>query len=200
MEDLSQYNLTDNPIQSFQRWFEQASKSEANPAAMALATSDCEGDVQVRMMLFKGIKDERLTFYTNTSSPKAQQMATNPRVSALFWWESLGQQVRIQGKVQKMAESQAREYFLSRDKDSQIASLISNQSSEIESKAALIETFKKKQRQYADRAVDFPNDKWGGYYIIPSSFEFFVYGEHRLNDRFHYSLDGEKWKVLRLQP
>ncbi|GIR90328.1 MAG: hypothetical protein CM15mP89_3330 [Gammaproteobacteria bacterium] len=42
---------------------------------------------------------------------------------------------------------------------------------------------------------------WGGYRLVPVSWEFWQGGESRLHDRFRYTRDdGESWQVTRLQP
>jgi pyridoxamine 5'-phosphate oxidase len=42
---------------------------------------------------------------------------------------------------------------------------------------------------------------WGGYRLIPVSWEFWQGGENRLHDRFRYTrTDDDNWQVARLQP
>ena len=42
---------------------------------------------------------------------------------------------------------------------------------------------------------------WGGYRLIPVSWEFWQGGENRLHDRFRYTCgDDGDWQVMRLQP
>jgi pyridoxamine 5'-phosphate oxidase len=42
---------------------------------------------------------------------------------------------------------------------------------------------------------------WGGYRLIPVSWEFWQGGENRLHDRFGYARsDDGSWQVKRLQP
>ena len=52
----------------------------------------------------------------------------------------------------------------------------------------------------------FPKDPicpqyWGGYDILPSYFEFWQMGDHRLHDRIIYKTHGSNtWKILCLYP
>ncbi|RUM47647.1 MAG: hypothetical protein DSY80_00715 [Desulfocapsa sp.] len=47
-------------------------------------------------------------------------------------------------------------------------------------------------------------DFWGGFLVVPKSFEFWQGREHRLHDRFLYTPDTdnteESWKIQRLSP
>jgi pyridoxamine 5'-phosphate oxidase len=41
---------------------------------------------------------------------------------------------------------------------------------------------------------------WGGYVVVPSTWEFWQHRLDRLHDRFRYRPDGEGWIVERLAP
>ena len=42
---------------------------------------------------------------------------------------------------------------------------------------------------------------WGGYRLVPITWEFWQGGENRLHDRFRYiRADSDSWRVTRLQP
>lgn len=204
MENLSQYNLVkSDPIQSFINWREQALKSEKNPDAVVLATSSQSGDVSARMMLFKGLHDSAFSFYTSLKGAKAQQLRENPKAEMVFWWESLGQQVRVKGSVEQMSYQQTLNYFESRDRDSQIASIASHQGQEIASRAVLEESFKKVEQQFQNTNPVLPPNHWSGFLIHPQSIEFFIYGAARLNDRFCFRKEASSqspWQLTRLSP
>ena len=56
----------DNPFKLFKEWFDLAKEKEPNdPNALALATSDKEGNPNVRMVLLKGFSEKGFVFYTN---------------------------------------------------------------------------------------------------------------------------------------
>ena len=63
---------------------------------MALATVRADGQPSTRMVLLKGFDAEGFVFYTNLESRKANELATNPHASLLFWWDRLHRQVRIE--------------------------------------------------------------------------------------------------------
>lgn len=202
MNELNRYELAADPYQSFETWFSQAEKTEENPTAFTLATADKEGKPSARTLLYKGHqKDQGFKFYTHASSPKGKDLAVNPRASMVFYWHHCQRQVRLFGDVHKMTQEESQAYFYSRDKESQMASLLSRQSHPIESREELEKLFEATKLKYQGQdKVDFPAN-WSGYYLRPQSFEFFVYGAHRLNDRFLYEHKAKSgWVVTRLQP
>ena len=91
----------DNPFKLFKEWFDLAKKKELNdPNALALATSDKEGNPNVRMVLLKDFNDKGFVFYTNLNSPKREALLNNPKASMCFHWKSLLRQIRIFGTIE----------------------------------------------------------------------------------------------------
>jgi pyridoxamine 5'-phosphate oxidase len=198
-DNIADYKLLEDPIKSFESWFSEALKYEENPRAMAVATSTKEGYPSVRYLLYKGLIDGKLPLYTNFLSTKAHDLKENPKVELSFYWHRTKRQVRIFGDVTVMPIEKAKEYFFSRDRDSQIASLISEQSQAIASREELLARFEAKKKELENKEVPFPQN-WGGFLIEPKKIEFFIYNEFRLNDRFLYEKDGGQWSIKRLQP
>src|SRR3954462_12672068 len=109
-----------DPFAWFDEWFAEARTGEPNdPEAMALATTGLHDQTSVRMVLLKGHGPEGFTFYTNGESAKGEQLAANPRAALLFHWKSLRRQVRIEGAVERVADTEADRYFATRARDSQ---------------------------------------------------------------------------------
>src|SRR4051812_15132788 len=126
--------MTD-PFALFDTWFAEARASEPNdPGAMALATADANGMPSVRMVLLKGHGPDGFVFYTNEESEKGRELKENPSAALLFHWKSLRRQVRIEGKVQRVADGQADAYFATRSRDSQLGAWASDQSRPLESR------------------------------------------------------------------
>lgn len=201
MDNLQNYHLGNDPLISFQEWYEAALKVEQNAPAMSVSTYDYERHrPMARVLLFKGMKNSCLTFYTNYLSHKSKDLEKNPEVCLNFYWHVLGRQVRVQGTAVKMTAADSEAYFHSRDRDSQIASYVSTQSSFIEDKDALMKKFEQAKKQFENQTIPCPVH-WGGYLVQPYEFEFFLYGANRINDRFVYQLNQNKqWQVHRLQP
>lgn len=200
MDDLIKYSLRHNPLDSFLGWYEDAKKVEQNPEAMTLSTLDLKNNrPDSRTVLFKGLKSESFTFYTNYLSNKARELESSPEACLLFYWNASKRQVRIQGRVTKMSEEDSRNYFHSRDRQSQLASMISEQSSPIADKDALMQKLSEATQKYDGQEIPYPAN-WGGYLFEAYEFEFFVYGDYRINDRFLFIKKNNDWAVTRLQP
>ena len=200
MDDLIKYSLSHNPVDSFLKWYEDAKKVEQNPEAMTLSTLDLKNNrPDSRTVLFKGIKNGCCTFYTNYLSNKAKELESCPEAGLLFYWHVSKRQVRIQGRVTKMSEEDSRNYFHSRDRQSQLASMISEQSSPIADKDALMQKLFEATQKYDGQEIPYPTN-WGGYLFEPYEFEFFLYGDYRINDRFLFTKKNNDWAVTRLQP
>jgi pyridoxamine 5'-phosphate oxidase len=200
MDNLLNYFLKTEPLDTFLSWYDDAFKVEQNPAAMTLSTVDTKNmRPDSRTVLYKGMKANSLVFYTNYNSTKAHEIELNNEACIVFYWHVTKRQVRIQGRIKKMDEADSKKYFHSRDRQSQLASLISEQSSPIADKDALLKRLAEADKKYANSEIPYPVN-WGGYLFEPYEFEFFVYGDYRINDRFLYQdIDG-KWAVTRLQP
>lgn len=200
MDELFNYSLKENPLTTFTEWYEAAAKIEQNAEAMAVSTYDeVKKRPNTRYLLFKGIQENRLVFYTNYGSPKSKDLEGNPEVALVFYWHESKRQVRIHGRVSKMSKEDSLRYFHSRDRDSQLASYISSQSESIADKQGLIDKLNDAKKKFEGKEVPLPPN-WGGYLVLPYEYEFFLYGANRLNDRFLYENIDNKWRVQRLQP
>lgn len=189
-----------NPLDQFHQWFEDyKSLGIKDFNAMAIATV-MDGVPQNRIVLLKEIREQGFVFYTNYESAKGKALAQNNVISALFFWREQERQIRVTGYVEKIDTDQSEEYFNSRPYLSQIGAAASDQSSPIESRAALEEKFDAFCAQYpeGDR-VPMP-ESWGGYLIVPTAIEFWQGRSGRLHDRLLFTKKEEGWDIGRLQP
>jgi pyridoxamine 5'-phosphate oxidase len=201
ISSLTKANIFANPFLQFQDWFDSAMAAKLpEPNAMTLATVAPNGQPSARIVLLKGFDETGFVFYTNYSSHKGQQLATNSAAALVFWWANLERQVRIEGEVTKVSAAQSDEYFHSRPLGSQLGAWVSDQSQTIESREKLETKLKELETQYKDKTIPRPSH-WGGYRLKPTAIEFWQGRPNRLHDRFLYSLlaDGS-WKIERLSP
>jgi pyridoxamine 5'-phosphate oxidase len=198
---LNAGDLDPSPIKQFERWLEQAVEAGlADPTAMSLATIDAQGQPWQRLVLLKGLSDGAFVFYTNFGSDKAKAIASEARVSLLFPWNELNRQVIVGGRAERMTLAQSATYFLSRPRESQIAAWASRQSRPIAKRALLEEEVRKLKAKFADGEVPVP-EFWGGFRVYPERIEFWQGAEHRLHDRFRYTLQADNvWHMEQLQP
>lgn len=170
--------------------------------SMVLATASLTHHPSARIVLLKEYTAEGFIFYTNYQSRKGQEIAENPQVSLLFWWEALERQVRIEGKVVKITAEKSAEYFRTRPRGSQIAAVLSHQSQNLTDLAEFQHHYQKLCRQYAsaESVIPYP-PHWGGYLVKPHRYEYWQGRENRLHDRFQYNLDSSgRWVISRLFP
>lgn len=198
--ELRDLDIRPLPADQFQKWMEEAVHNPGiiEPNIMSLATVSSGGQPSIRQVLLKGMNEDRPIWYTNYNSRKGKDLAQNPRAALLFFWESLERQVRIEGVVQKISPEQSDSYFNSRPRGSRIGAAISPQS-EIVDKAELERLFAKAENEYSNTEIPRPA-YWGGYEMIPESWEFWQGRPNRLHDRFLYVKSGEEWLVRRLAP
>ena len=189
------------PITQFQLWLEQAvAGGLRDPTAMVLATVDELGSPWQRIVLLKEASAAGLVFYTNYNSAKARAIASEPRVSLHFPWNSLDRQVIFAGRAEKMSTWESARYFLSRPRESQLAAWASQQSRPISARAVLEKQVLAIKDKFAKGEIPLP-DFWGGYRVVPDRIEFWQGGAHRLHDRFEYRLQASgEWLIEQLQP
>ena len=196
--DLS--DVAPNPIQQFNQWFSEARNAQLpEPNAMHLSTVSPEGHPAGRVVLLKGIENEKFIFYTNYQSRKGQEIARNPYVALTFFWAELERQVRIEGRASQVDEQTSTEYFHSRPRTSQIGAWASPQSQPIQGREILDERRENYTQKFSDQEVPKP-PHWGGFSVDPVSFEFWQGRPSRLHDRIYYQLEDVRWKVQRLAP
>jgi pyridoxamine 5'-phosphate oxidase len=173
--------LNPDPLAQFEHWLEQSVRAGLeDPTAMVLATVDAQGAPWQRIVLLK--------------------VARQPRVSLLFPWNELDRQVIIGGCAEKMTMAESAAYFVARPRESQIAAWASRQSRPVSARALLEKQVSVLKEKFGKGEIPVP-DFWGGYRVQPDRIEFWQGREHRLHDRFQYTLqDAGHWDIEQLQP
>lgn len=194
--------LLDCPINQFNQWLEEATRTELNdPNAMALATSTKDGTPSVRMVLLKQADKSGFKFHTNATSQKGNELAENPHASLCFHWKTLRKQVRINGIIQVVDKQEADDYFMTRPYNRKIGAWASSQSQQLESRAMLEKKIQALEEKYPE-GTNIPRpENWVGYRLVPSQIEFWMDNPDRLHDRFLYTKnEQEHWDITRLYP
>lgn len=189
-----------DPIARFRRWYAAAERAKVpQPEAMSLATADRRGRPAVRVVLLKHVDAEGFVFYTNAHSRKGRELAANPRAALVFHWQSLGRQVRIEGRVRQVSAAEADAYWATRPRESQLGGAASDQSAPIASRAALVRRWRALTRRYAGAPVPRP-PHWTGFRVVPTAIEFWTKRPFRLHDRELFTRTARGWRQTRLQP
>jgi pyridoxamine 5'-phosphate oxidase len=200
--EAEDFTAAEDPFALFGHWLAEAKKSEpADPEAMAVATVDAGGMPNVRMILLKGADSQGFVFYTNSESAKGLELAANPKAALLFYWKSLGRQIRIRGPIEPATDAEADAYFATRHRDSRISAWASSQSRPLASRAALEEGVARLSETFAGDDVQRPS-YWHGYRVRPVEIEFWKSGNFRLHDRivFRRTSPEAPWTKTRLYP
>jgi len=192
----------DDPIALFDKWYEEAKKSEINdPNAIALATSDKNNIPSVRMVLMKEFNEKGFVFYTNLNSQKSIEIKENPNASMCFHWKSLLRQVRINGVIEPVEDKQADQYYNSRGYESKIGAWASKQSAVLNNRNELFEAISKFKEKFQDKENVPRPSHWSGWNLIPNNIEFWLDGEGRIHERLKYQKDNQgKWIKSLLSP
>ena len=188
------------PIEQFRQWFDEALAAQVpEPNAMTLATVGPDGRPSTRIVLVKGFDATGIVWYTNYDSRKGRELAGNPFAALQFHWVELERVVRIEGRVEKVSDEESETYFRSRPLDSRIGAWASPQSQVISSRAVLVANAARYGAQFALNPPKPPH--WGGYRLVPDTWEFWQGRKSRLHDRLRYRQDQEgRWVRERLAP
>jgi pyridoxamine 5'-phosphate oxidase len=201
LAELDETHVAPDPLQQFQRWFDEAVKAKAHePNAMTLATVSAQGRPSTRVVLLKGLDERGLVWYTNYDSRKGQELAAHPWAALQFYWPELERVVRIEGEVSKLAPEESDEYYRTRPLGSRIGAWASPQSQVIPSRGALEATWAQEQARQGEDPVRPAH--WGGYRLQPQYWEFWQGRASRLHDRLVFARDHADgaWQLRRLAP
>jgi pyridoxamine 5'-phosphate oxidase len=192
---LRRHELAADPLEQFNDWFEDARSLVRAPEATALATTTADGRPSVRMVLLKRADEDGLVFFSHYRSRKGRELAETGRAALLFYWDPLGRQVRVEGPVDRVAAAESDAYYATRPIGARRAAVVSRQSDVVESRDAL-------ERAIAALGESEPPrpDWWGGFLLVPETWEFWQHRADRLHDRFRYRLESGGWIIERLSP
>jgi pyridoxamine 5'-phosphate oxidase len=177
--ELDEAHSASSPLPQFEQWLHAAIAAKLpEPTAMTLATVGPDGRPSTRVVLLKSCDPHGLVFYTNYKSRKARELTANPHAALQFHWVDLERVVRIEGRVGAWA---------------------SPQSEVIPSRVVLVTEAARIGAKFLFSPPRPPH--WGGYRLVPDTFEFWQGRKSRLHDRLRYTLQADgAWLRQRLAP
>ncbi|MBX3700902.1 MAG: pyridoxamine 5'-phosphate oxidase [Dokdonella sp.] len=174
---------------------------DPEPTAMTLATLG-EGRPHARIVLLKGVDARGFRFYTNYASAKAGELDASAWAALCFHWKTLrqGVQVRVEGRVEKLAAAESDAYFATRPRGSQLGAWASLQSQPLPDPAQFEARYAQFEQRFAAGEVARP-PHWGGYLVVPDRIEFWYGAQFRLHERQVYARDAAGiWSCGMLYP
>jgi pyridoxamine 5'-phosphate oxidase len=190
----------DDPVKQFNRWLEEAVKSECDePNALILSTIK-QNRPHARTVLLKGLHEGNFVFYTNYLSAKGDEINENPNVCLTFLWLPLHRQVRIEGVAKKVADEISDDYFQKRPRDNQLGAMASPQSKKVQSRDELERLFKETELKFSQEQELKRPLHWGGFAVEANYFEFWQGRQSRMHDRIIYEKNNDSWEKSRLAP
>lgn len=198
---LERSDLDASPVQQWHVWYDAAVEADLpEPNAMVLSTLGSDGVPDSRVVLARGVDERGITFFGNYTSAKGRELDGVGAAGLVFPWLALHRQVRVRGRVERLSSAESDDYFASRPRESRIGAWASPQSEPIVDRDEL-------ERRVVEIAKRFPGDVprpefWGGWRLVPASWEFWQGRPSRLHDRFVYSRLGNEqaWTITRLAP
>lgn len=196
---LDEAEVGSAPLALFQRWFDEAVAGDIpEPSAMTLATVGPDGRPSTRVVLLKSADERGLVFFTNYDSRKGRELAANPQAAVQFHWVLQERVVRVEGSVEQTSAEESDAYFVTRPLDSRIGAWASPQSEVITNRGVLLANAAKASAKYGLNPPRPPH--WGGYRLVPDTWEFWQGRRSRLHDRVRFRLEDGRWIKERLAP
>jgi pyridoxamine 5'-phosphate oxidase len=147
------------------------------------------------MVLLKAADDRGLVFFTHYTSRKGRELAANPHAALLFHWDPLGRQVRVEGSVERVSAEESDAYFATRPPGARAGARVSRQSEVLVDRGEL----ERRVAELGEAELTRP-ESWGGFRLVPETWEFWQHRDDRLHDRFRYTRRAGAWLIERLYP
>ncbi len=186
-----------NPIVQFHRWFLDADRMgilEHN--AMVLSTISNDMFPTLRTVLLKAYDESGFVFFSSYNSNKAVHIENNPKVALLFVWLEMERQIKITGIAEKISIAESLRYFMNRF--NKMGSWIVEKNNRCSARGLLEKELGKMLLDLKNRKIQF-SKKWGGYRVIPNSFEFWQGSNDKLYNRFLYKKKGDMWELRKIE-
>ena len=176
--------MNDDPLELFHEWVQGDE--------MVIATATADGRPSARALLLKSADERGFTFFTGYTSRKGRELEANPRAALLFRREGI--QVRVEGPVERIPAEESDAYWQTRPAGSRRSAAASHQSEPVASRAEL-EAAAAAQPDEPERP-----ERWGGYRLVPDTYEFWRHRDDRLHERHLFRACAGEWERLLLQP
>ncbi|MEC3974563.1 pyridoxine/pyridoxamine 5'-phosphate oxidase [Amycolatopsis sp. H20-H5] len=187
------------PKELFLDWLNEAGEHVLAPHAVTLSTVDTDGAPDARVVILKDVDDAGWYVATSAESPKAVQLAGNPRAALTFFWPGRARQVRLRGLVTPATAAVSAADFRDRPPASRVEAYIGRQSEVLTDPAELLRAAEDAQRWVEENPAAAP-ETWTRYLVTPDEVEFWQASHDRRHLRLRYRRAGGNWTTERLWP
>ena len=200
--DFDASSAPSTPHELFQQWFADALEADiCEPHAMTLSTCDGSGMPDARVLLLKDVDEEGWYFATGRESAKGRQIADFPHAALTFYWQPIGRQVRVRGRVVEADQARCEEDFRDRSFASRQVALTGMQSRVLQDRNELPERLAR-NGQRLGLSPDLVAPGWSVYRVEASEVEFWQARSDRAHIRLLYNRNAESatWTRSELWP
>ena len=169
---------------------------------MTVATADTQGRPSARTVLLKAFDERGFVFYTHRTATRAVSCRPirRPRCCSCGAACARPASVRIEGRVEQVADAEADAYFASRPRMSQIGAWASQQSKTLATREEFDARVAEVEARFEGKDVPRP-DGWSGLRVVPDRIEFWYGAQFRLHERWCYEAGAEgRWSKRLLYP
>jgi len=194
-------DLDADPLRQLSTWLDAArAAGQPMPEAMIIASATSDAVPSARLVMLRGLQ-RGLVFFTDCESDKGAELAANPRAAAvLHWLVPAHRQVRVAGPVERVSADEADQYWSTRAPAVRLTAAAWHQSHAVASRAVLEMQVRDTLRRHPGGAGVPRPQRWGGFRVLPSRFEFWQESPDGLHDRIRYRREGGGWMTERLSP
>ena len=192
-------NIYEEAIQSISAAYQRAlDTGQRNMNAMSLATVNSDGYPSIRTVLLKGLSEEGLLFFTDVRSRKGRDLAVCLHASVCMYWEPIEEQIRVDGRVERLTKDLTEADFLARPRQGQLLIANSHQSAALQSVDAFRTRIKAAEASTSE-SVPVPQ-YWAGYRLVPNYIETWQGRRDRIHERVAYEHIEGVWTKQLLEP
>ena len=187
------------PYQFFKEKYDEALNAEQKGIeAISISSYNNElSEVDSRFVNLKFISNDEFIFFSNYNSPKATAFNSHNQITALLFWPSINEQIRMKAQIKKTSNEFNQKYFFDRSEEKNALAISSKQSKPIDSYSQVKKNYNKSLKN--DDLKKCP-EYWGGFSFTPYYFEFWEGHESRINKREIFEKIDGVWEQSFLQP